>query len=328
MAANAGAEESSAPAPFIVGAPKSGTTLLRLMLDSHPELAIPPETHFIPRIAQRLGWGTDGRRPTSPRFFARFFSLYGVHYQIYSSRPEIPDLRRLFLEAVQETVRWPDFHVDPEALSSRILPLEPFDVGRGLRVFYRLYAERFGKARWGDKTPRYRASMRLIQGLLPEARMIHLVRDGRDVALSLREVWFGTRSIEKAALDWKAAIEVARREAKSLRHYMEIRFEDLILDPARTLKQICEFIEIAWHPAMLDYHLQSRERLQELRAPLPARDGRPIAPAERIATHTMATREPDPEKIGVWKSRMAPADRKKFEALAGDLLEDLEYAID
>jgi hypothetical protein len=73
-------------------------------------------------------------------------------------------------------------------LAERVSGNEPFDLGESLRAFYGVYAERFGKPRWGDKTPNYVRRMSLIYGLLPEARFVHIIRDGRDLAPSTRDL--------------------------------------------------------------------------------------------------------------------------------------------
>jgi hypothetical protein len=144
--------------PFVVGVGRCGTTLLRLMLDAHPNIAIPPETHFIPALAD------PGVNESSCEEF----------FRIVTSSP-----------------RWADFHLDKALFRSALEKLNPFSQSDGLRCFYSMYADRFGKRCWGDKTPSYSLHMTLIQSLMPEARFIHLIRDGRDVALSYRGLWFG-----------------------------------------------------------------------------------------------------------------------------------------
>src|SRR5262249_51644891 len=108
--------------PFIVGSPRSGTTLLRFMLDSHPELAIPPETGFLLIGKELSGTGDDLRE--------QFFQA------ITSYPPEAPG--------------WADFHIPTEEFHARLGQLRPFTVADGFRLFYRMYAERFGKRRWGE----------------------------------------------------------------------------------------------------------------------------------------------------------------------------------
>src|SRR5262249_29178295 len=151
------AKADRSPVPFIVGAARSGTTLLRLMLDAHPDLAIPAETNFIPRIIK------ETQESTNPR--EQFYhSLVSLEY-------------------------WDDFALDRETLRERLATIRPFDVADGVRCFFEIYAERQGKPRWGDKTPMYLRHMTVIQDVLPEARFIHLIRDGRDVALSNKALW-------------------------------------------------------------------------------------------------------------------------------------------
>lgn len=202
------------PSPFIVGVGRSGTTLLRLMLDAHPELTIPPETHFLPKAAN------------------------------VCNRAATPDLHWAFCEVLTSSVTWNYFGLDEETLERRVANVEPFDTGEALRTFYQLYAERFEKPRWGDKTPLYVRKMRLIQSLLPEARFIHVIRDGRDVALSNIPLWFGPNSIEEAAHWWQNWIREAREQSQGLDAYLEIRYEDLVLDTVPTLKKVCDFINL------------------------------------------------------------------------------------
>src|SRR4029434_6926754 len=137
-------------APFIVGVPRSGTTLLRIMLDAHPQLAIPPETGFLSRLV-RLPW------------------LWAAGLG-----------RRRLLTIITRAESWPDFHLDAHALAEALDAVKPFTLADGLRAFYRLYAARFNKSLWGDKTPLYGRHAYSIARLLPEARFIHLIRDGRD----------------------------------------------------------------------------------------------------------------------------------------------------
>ena len=177
------------PAPFVVGVARSGTTLLRLMLDAHRDLAIPPETHFIPVIAQACDSAATPAGMASPA---------------------------CFLERITTDSRWRDFGIEEAALRRRVAALAPFTLGDGLRAFYELYAARFDKTRWGDKTPRYLVSLPLIHQLLPEVRFVHLIRDGRDVWLSQQAVSFGLESIETAATAWASRIERARRLARGV----------------------------------------------------------------------------------------------------------------
>jgi hypothetical protein len=282
------------PAPFIVGAERSGTTLLRLMLDAHPELAIPPETHFIDRAAEVCEHASDPRRA--------------------------------FLDAVTSHRRWGDFRIEGDLLEQRIARIEPFDLGEALRAFYGLYAERFGKPRWGDKTPLYVQKMQLIRGLLPEARFVHLIRDGRDVALSTRDLWFGPDSVQEAARRWRSLIEEARRQSRELPHYLEVRYEDLVTGPESTLRKICDLVDLRWDPSMLAYHEKAEERMSEIYRDIMTPKGRKVVRGEmRQSLHTLTGSPPQRDRIGRWKGEMTAEDRKRFEEVAGETLRELGY---
>jgi hypothetical protein len=283
------------PAPFIVGVARSGTTLLRLMLDAHPELTIPPETHFIPKVVKACEEPGDARR--------RVFELLTTHR------------------------RWPDFQLDAAELRRRLDGVEPFGAGGALRAFYGLYAERQGKPRWGDKSPSYVRRMRRVASALPEAHFVHLVRDGRDVALSQVEADFGPDEVTGAAEDWVNGIGKARRQARRLRHYMELRYEDLVEDPEPALRRVCEFVELPWDAAMLAYHEGAAERMAEVTRDFERGGGPAIPAAVRAERHTRVAEPPQRGRAGRWRTDMSAADREAFEAIAGDLLAELGYEV-
>jgi hypothetical protein len=286
------------PAPFVVGVSRSGTTLLRLMLDAHPDLAIPPETHFLPDVINECK--REGASPDS-----------------------VADL-------IVEHRRFGDFGLDPGEVRARIAKSGIRPRGRPLRAFYELYASGEGKGRWGDKTPNYIQFMPRIWRSLPEARFIHLIRDGRDVAISR-----ASRAIEDPAgagfqaKRWKRRINKARRMSKKLDHYMEARYEDLVTAPEPTLRRICEFIELDYDPVMMSYHERADERLAEMARDLPATDTREGRSAEhRMAGHELAKEPPRQDRIARWKTEMSVEDRQTFEQFAGKLLAELGYEVE
>lgn len=291
-------ETRGSPAPFVVGVRRSGTTLLRLMLDSHPELAIPLETHFVPELI-------DAASELRPGVSADSLADVMISHQ-----------------------RWGDFRLDANELRERLRRLEQPAPGNVVRTFYSLYAEHQAKSRWGDKTPKYLSHMRKIEEALPEARFVHLIRDGRDAALSVLSQDSGLKSVEKAAKSWKNSIERGRSEARGLGHYLEVRYEDLILDTKRTLQRVCEFCELSWDPAILDYHERAEKRLQEMARDLPRPGRSPRPAASRLASHALAKEPPRPDRVDRWRTEMSAADRVAFEKVAGELLDELGYELD
>lgn len=288
--------EPHPPAPFVVGVGRSGTTLLRLMLDAHPELTIPPETHFAPELISAAK----------------------------KRRASADELTRIMVSQRQ----WGDFGLREEDLRAGLAALDPIDPAGALRTFYGLYAERHGKPRWGDKTPIYVEHMPAIAAALPEARFVHVIRDGRDVALSrIRRALDEPPAVDRIAKNWRRRIRDARKQARKLDHYLEVRYEDLVTATEPTLRRVCELIELPYEPAMLDYHRHAAERLGEMAGDLPARDGKAHRPgSERLAAHALASEPPREERIAAWRERMRPEDVSAFEAEAGDLLDELGYA--
>jgi hypothetical protein len=282
------------PAPFVVGVGRSGTTLLRLMLDAHPQLAIPAETHFVPELLERE---------------AECRSAGELVDVIISART------------------WPDFGLEAGRL--RAAAAGAHGAADVLRAFYGLCAEREGKPRWGDKTPGYVKRMRTIAAGLGEARFIHLIRDGRDVALSRRSRGMGAeKPIADVADLWQRRIENARRQAKKLRgRYLELRYEDLVADPEPGLRDACELIELDFDAAMLAHQERAGARIRELGDLAEDGERRGRDAGERQAAHALAARPPSAARTGVWRTEMDPAERAEFEAVAGRLLAELGYDV-
>jgi hypothetical protein len=281
------------PMPVIVGVPRSGTSLLRMMIDAHPAMAIPPETGFLPALAEL--------DPASDSAEAAWRIITSFH-------------------------TWPDFHLDAATLRAtfdRLAPLTPADAAR---AFYRAYAARHGKARWGDKTPGYSAAIDRIAALLPEARFVHMIRDGRDVMVSVRALWFRPGdTVDACASDWVQRIVAARALGANVPWYLEVRYEALVRQPEDTLRTICDFLELPFDPAMLSYYSGSAARLDEHEARYDA-DGRLIvAKADRLQNQRFVTEPPRGDRIGRWRTELTADEARRFADVAGEWLDRLGY---
>ena len=285
--------------PIIVGAPRSGTTLLRFMLDAHSELALPPETGFL-TVAPALTGSGDKLRE-------KFF-----HAVVNYAAPAGP---------------WPDFEIPQEVFWDALTQIRPFDISEGYREFYRLYAERCRKPRCGDKTPLYCRHIDTIRTVLPEARFIHIIRDGRDAALSLRRMWFSPGSkIEIQASYWRDCVLAARTAGVGRGDYIEIRYEELILNTREVLARVCAHLALTFEEGMLSYYKRAPDRLKEHKGRLFA-NGTVLTQKERIQQQQRVTSPPDPTCISAWKRLMKPLERKRFQLVAGDLLKELGYEV-
>jgi sulfotransferase family protein len=295
-----GASEPGEPMPFVVGVGRSGTTLLRLMLDAHPQMAIPPETHFVPALIEAF------------------------------ERPRVtPDLALAAMVGYPRS-GWPDSGVSEEEMLQSLRSLRPLNSPDAVRSFYRLYASRHGKPRFGDKTPRYVTRLNRIGRALPEARFIHVIRDGRDVALSMNRRLVELRDskpvpIRRLANRWRRRVMNARANELVKDRYMEVRYEDLVTDTQPTLQRVCDFIELDYDPVMLSYHLTAAERLEEMNRVRERAGRQTLSGEERMKAHALTTQAPTTDRLAVWKTEMSEADLQEFEEAAGDLLSELGY---
>ena len=271
------------PPFFVVGAARSGTTLLRVMLERHPSVAIPPESHFIPRLwDQRRRYGEDGRLERSPEF-----------------------LRDLAADA-----RYRSWDLPIQAVRDALGPLERPTLADGIAAAFRAYAGARGKPSWGDKTPKYVDSMPLLASLFPAARFVHVVRDGRDVALSVLDMERLHAHAATPARVWARQVHDGRAAGRALgeARYLELRYEDLLEDQPGELRRVCGFLG---HP------LSSRDA--------PARAGRPGEHPGAPARDAQRLALPPTKGLRDWRSQMPSRELAEFEAVAGTQLEAFGY---
>jgi hypothetical protein len=275
---------------FVVGCPRSGTTLLQRMLDAHPQLAMMPrETHFIPRIyARRAGLTTEGEvtpAVVDELLADRHFARLGIDRE---------SLEQLLTR--EKRTPYANF-------VSRIFDIQGRARGRELV---------------GDKTPGYVRHLRTLDALWPETRFVHVIRDGRDVCLSLLERRKKPRlagrfpswaedPVSTTALWWEWHVRSGREDGLSLgpQRYRELRYESLVSGPERECSAVCDFLGVPYDDAMVDFH-----RGQERGEPERSAKGAPRPVTARLRN---------------WRTQMQAGDIERFEAAAGELLDDLGY---
>jgi hypothetical protein len=270
---------------FIVGVHRSGTTLLRFMLNSHPRLYIPPESDFIPRFFQR--------RPQGPLDEARVDWLLDVIFRRY----------RLVKE-------WQGAPPDPAAFYAAMATPTP---AAFLDTLYSRYARQHGAERWGDKTPIYASYVDLIAGMFPTAQFVHIVRDGRDVALSMLDKWGSEVHIDVyfAARNWRRRIGQARASGAGLgpERFYELRYEALVADPEAELRPLCAYLGESYVPSMAQPQRLGRRQFDE------------------GDFHAALRRPPGTSRIGRWREEMPARDLRLFQHVAGPLLAELGYEL-
>jgi hypothetical protein len=271
---------------FIVSAPRSGSTLLRLILDAHPRLAVPP-----------------------PAWLYELVYPYLYSYGDLSSNENFRALAEDILEA--PTIKnWPTTLSADEltAASAERSFAGLFD------ALHRHYAVETGKERWGEKTPRNCFWMDEIRQDFPDVQFIHLIRDGRDMAIDISETPFMMPcNIYSGAKMWKDFTAAVLESAPRFDHksYFEIRYEALCVDPEKELRRLCRFLGEDFDPAMLKHHDTSSTKTWSAKA------GHVKTSDPITARYCM-----------MYKNRLPEGDYSALNALIGDLLMELGYSVE
>ncbi|HEX5595099.1 MAG TPA: sulfotransferase [Micromonosporaceae bacterium] len=264
---------------FVVGCPRSGTTMLQLMLHAHPRIAIPPETRFLLETYRERRRFGDLRRPANRRALAHFIV----------NRPQ---------------TRFFDLGLDGPEMIAEIVAGPP-TLGSALGSIFRAYSDRFDKPRWGDKRPAYLNNLDVVLRLFPDAQIVHIVRDGRDCVASLQEMPWHRTGIYHSIAAWAQAVDNARLARRRLAadSFYELRYEDLVVDPARELSALCDFLGEEYDEAMTR----------------PAELATTAVPAYKT-WHERTHRPVDDGRVGSWKQRLTDAEIALCEVLLADRL--------
>lgn len=295
MAAPAGQD----PFLFVVGCPRSGTTLLQRMLDAHPQLAVANDTHFIPCALEAV----------PPRSVDDEDAL--------SDASRLPEL----VSWVRGYYRFARLGLDDASFEQAAASARSYR--EFVSLLYGQFARKHSKERGGEKTPAYVRHLPLLHRLFPWARSVHIIRDGRDAALSIVE-WACRKGRQKGpaklalwreepmatcALWWEWQVRLGRRSGSDLPPgtYREVRYEELVTDPEAVLRSVASFLGLPFSGRMLCFNegkVRRREGLSAKTAWLPPTPG-----------------------LRDWRTQMKPDDAELFEALAGDLLFELGYPL-
>jgi hypothetical protein len=279
------------PYVFIVGAARSGTTLLMRLLDAHPGLAVINQTRWVADwYERRTGLTPDG-----------------------NVTPEL-------LERLYENRHFTKLQIDRRLLEERLgLPSAQVHYSRFVRGVFDLYGEARGIRRVGEKAPRYVSKLAVLDRLFPAARFVHIIRDGRDVALSVAN-WkkgaavargmatYADQPIATIALWWDWLVRLGREAGIPLgpERYCELRYESLIEHPAEESARLCRFLDLPYDEAMLRFHEGRTKDDPGLDA---KKAWRPV---------TSGLRD--------WRTQMPSDELERFEAAAAGLLDALGYA--
>jgi hypothetical protein len=236
---------------FLLGSPRSGTTLLRLLLTAHPALVIAPESSFVT-------WFRDA-------------------YGDWVAADSQTDRRSAFVSDLMSARKFETWGLAAEDIDERIRRTSPNTYAELVTVPYEMYADSIGKpeAQWGDKNNVHMDFVPELAELFPTIRFLHIVRDVRDCFVSGADI----RALDSTspykpnlsadptefARAWddqnsRALAALTERDPDS---WGSIRYEDLVVDPRSTLSPILEKWGIGWDDAMLSFHEENRKHQLE-----------------------------------------------------------------
>ncbi len=266
---------------FVGGCPRSGTTLLGALLGAHSRCVCVPEMPF--KIDPLL-FAHEGRGKRSPRELSaliqdhRYFQNWGIKAQVSDGGGAEPVVT--YLEFIENLVA--------------------------------RYAAEVGRAEadlWVDHTPDNVLRVRTLLDNFPDARFLHIVRDGRAVAASLLPLRWSVSSVFAAARVWAEHLGFGlAAEIQEPERVCRVVYEELVGDPKRVLAQICDFAQLEPEEQV---GTQTRFRI----------------PAATLYQHALVSRPPDPSRAQGWRTTLSPRQIEIFESVAGNLLAHLDYEL-
>ena len=265
---------------FIVGAQRSGTTLLREILAAHSRICIPQETWFLIDLLARF----DAETKLSSGQVEEAVSIVTSH------------------------ARWKRFALDAAEVRASAKRLVEPTLKDVVALVYEPLRARAGKPRWADKTPGYISIVPELASMYPDARFIHLVRDGRDVAMSMRRLGWSpdaSRWIHHGVLEWTAALDAADALTLGKDRLLEVRYEDVVTDPEGSARIICRFLDEEFEAGMVQWAEHSVS-----------------APESRY--HPKIGRQPEKGDLSRWRE-LGFFDALLLEAHIGERLEGRGY---
>jgi hypothetical protein len=274
---------------FMIGAERSGTTLVMALLGAHPNIAVPEVAWYYPR--------------------------FRAYVDTYGDLALEQNFRTLVDEMIfgLKTPLW-DLPVNPATIVSELVNAATERSFRGAySAILRRYAAHHGKPRWGEKTPHNVFFIREILEDYPDAHFIFITRDGRDASADYLESAFGPTNIFVAAEFWAFIQQFVRpwREKLSTDQWFDLRYEELVRDPEPVLRRLTDYLGESYDPRMLEFHtgaIAQRRGATRDHAPL----GKPISD----------------QYIGIYRNLLSTRDQGIFAAVAGDELRAAGYDLD
>jgi len=278
------------PFLFVIGRPRSGTTMLRSMLDAHPNVCIPLESAFIKNLFPKYGkiqkWNNE-----------------------------------LILSFYHELIKQPQFNlwaINNDDLKEQLLKIPEKSAFQDIcKLIYSMVISFYEKKEIkiiADKNPPYTLCIPLLLKIFPEARFIYITRDYRDNILSMKSVDFEKPWLTSLAYRWKYYNKKFLNEYhKDKSRFHIVKYEDLVIEPEKYLTNICSFLGIDYYEGMVHYNNIKDKALK-------------VYPQELIDKYHKSLFEPvSPSKVGQWKNKMSVKEIKKCDLIVGKYADIMGY---
>jgi hypothetical protein len=270
---------------FIIGTQRSGTTLLRLILNSHSQIAIPRESAFLMPLLKK-------------KFINRCFS--GKTIKAFDDNISLlPVFKNTYVDG-----NYSDFF-------SQLSQRERVTLRELIDDMFSSHCRNEGKSIWGNKTPSFFRKIDILFTLFPDAKFIHIVRDGRDVFDSWRKMNPSMNNVAFVALDWRYKLLRIEKSFKKIpaNNRITIRYEDLLNTPENIIESICSLLGVNREANMLDFYKSSHKYT--------------------IPHHSELIFKPlDKSNVYKWKNNLISREVKIFNLLARHYLKKYNYEIE
>lgn len=275
---------------FVVGRPRSGTTLLRTLFDAHPNVNFPPECQFIVNLYPKYGRINNWNEKNINEFYNDLISQW------------------LF----------DTWKIDNDVLKKRLLTyVGNHSYGTICKAVYLEYNSLFNKESIdfiGDKNPGYAIYTKLLTKIFPEAKFIHIIRDYRDNFVSIKNVDFELPVPSLVVQKWKYFYKKFKKDSLSNPDSYRLQnYEKLARNPQTEFAQLCDFIGINYNESVFNFHEKKDDLLKQY-------------PSGYIKTyHTSLLEKVNTSKIGVWKMQLSVNQVKIMDYTAGYIAEESGY---
>lgn len=272
---------------FIVGMPRSGTTLLSMLLNAHSQVRVSFETHYFGRFY----------RPCQRR---KALSNPATAHQFVCSFLDSPEVNQFGLSLDEKRYIYQQATCKSQISHSDILS-----------ALLQLYAQKQNKAIWGEKTPEHFFYIPQIMQLFPQTKIVGLVRDPRDVHLSLQSVPWAPGNIVTHARLWRKSIALMEQSQRQYPQQVRIvRYEDVLRQPEQELANLCRFLGIVFEEQMLARPQASGAPFDPDQEPWKQKNLQPLDPANSYK----------------WRQRMPARDTRLMQAYLSESLQHLNYS--